>query len=212
MEPGFWQARWESNQIGFHEGKPNALLVKHLSRLGLAAGARVFVPLCGKTRDIAFLLDQGFRVVGAELSRLAVEQLFDELAVAPEVAAAGPLTRFSAPGLDIFVGDIFDLDAETLGKVDAVYDRAALVALPGPMRASYATHLAGITADAPQLVICFVYDQSLQEGPPFSVPPETVEALYGAAYRLTLVESVEVPGGLKGKCAASEQVWLLDHA
>lgn len=211
MEPGFWQARWESNQIGFHEGKPNALLVKHLSRLGLAAGARVFVPLCGKTRDIAFLLGQGFRVVGAELSRLAVEQLFDELAVAPEVVA-GPLTRFSAPGLDIFVGDIFDLDAETLGKVDAVYDRAALVALPGPMRASYAAHLAGITAGAPQLVICFVYDQSLQEGPPFSVPPETVEALYGAAYRLTLVESVEVPGGLKGKCAASEQVWLLDHA
>lgn len=67
MEPGFWQARWETKQIGFHEGKPNAYLVRHLPRLGLAPGARIFLPLCGKTRDIAYLLGQGFAVAGAEL-------------------------------------------------------------------------------------------------------------------------------------------------
>lgn len=212
MDPDFWQARWACNQIGFHEGKPNSFLVKHFARLSLDPGARVFVPLCGKTRDISWLLSQGFSVVGAELSRIAVEQLFAELGVEPAIAPAGALTRFGGPGIDIFVGDIFDLTREALGPVDAVYDRAALVALPGAMRARYAAHLVDITGTAPQLLVCFVYDQSLVEGPPFSVPAETVEALYGATYRLALLESAPVPGGLKGKCEASEHVWLLGRA
>ena len=62
MDPDFWHNRWANNQIGFHEGKPNALLAKHFERLGLAPGAHVFLPLCGKTRDIAWLLDLGFKI------------------------------------------------------------------------------------------------------------------------------------------------------
>lgn len=211
MEPDFWQARWEAKQIGFHEGRPNACLMKHLPRLGLAPGARVFVPLCGKTRDIFFLLSQGLGVAGAELSRIAVEELFAELEIVPAVSEAGPLTRFSAPGIDIFQGDIFDLSRETLGPVDAVYDRAALVALPKPMRGRYAAHLMDITATAPQFLICFEYDQALMDGPPFCVPPAETRALYGAAYGVSLLESLPVAGGLKGKCAATEHVWLLER-
>lgn len=209
MDPDFWHARWTNNQIGFHEGKPNALLERHFSRLALARGARVFVPLCGKSRDIAWLLDQGFAVAGAELSRIAIEQLFDELGVAPVLSEDGALTRFSAPALDIFVGDIFNLSAATLGPVDAVYDRAALVALPRPLRARYAAHLVEITAAAPQLVICFDYDQSLADGPPFAVSETEVRTLYGDAYGITLLEDIDVPGGLKGKHPAREHVLLL---
>lgn len=211
MDPDFWRARWENNQTGFHEGKPNAFLVQHFARLSLAAGARVFVPLCGKTRDISWLLAQGYRVVGAELSRIAVEQLFAELGVAPVVSAAGPLTRFSAPALDVFMGDIFDLSRAALGPVDAVYDRAALVALPAPLRARYAAHVVDITAAAPQLLISFAYDQSVMDGPPFSVAPEEARALYGAAYLISQLESMPVPGGLKGRCEATEHVFLLEQ-
>ncbi|MEP9352635.1 thiopurine S-methyltransferase [Xanthobacter sp. KR7-65] len=211
MEPDFWRARWENNQIGFHEGKPNALLQRHLGALALAPGARIFLPLCGKTRDIAFLLAQGFRVAGAELSRLAVEQLFAELEVAPVVSVHGPLERFSAPGVDIFVGDIFALGGDLLGPVDAVYDRAALVALPAPLRARYAPHLVEITAGAPQLLITFEYDQSLVEGPPFSIPPAETRALYGADYLVALLESAVVAGGLRGKCEATEHAWLMER-
>ncbi|MFS8037187.1 thiopurine S-methyltransferase [Xanthobacter sp. AM11] len=209
MEPDFWRSRWENNQIGFHEGKPNALLVKHVARLCLAPGARVFVPLCGKTRDIFWLLGQGFQVAGAELSRIAVEQLFAELDIAPAITPAGSLTRFSAPGIDIFAGDIFDLSPQLLGPVDAVYDRAALVALPGHMRARYGAHLVAITGAAPQLLICFDYDQSQVEGPPFAISPGDTHALYDAAYGVSLLESVPVEGGLRGRCAATEHVWLL---
>lgn len=212
MEPDFWHARWENSQIGFHEGNPNALLVKHLPRLSLAPGARIFLPLCGKTRDIFWLLSQGFKVAGAELSALAVEQLFAELGIAPVISAAGPLTHYSAPALDIFQGDIFDLSRQALGPVDAIYDRAALVALPASMRARYAAHLMDLTATAPQLLLCFEYDQSLVNGPPFSVAPEETRALYGAAYGVSLLESTPLAGGLKGKYETTEHVWLLDPA
>ncbi|MDI4666852.1 thiopurine S-methyltransferase [Xanthobacter autotrophicus] len=212
MEPDFWHARWEGKLIGFHEGKANAFLVKHFSRLPVAPGARVFVPLCGKTRDIAWLLGEGFRVAGAELSRIAVEELFAELGVVPQVSAEGALTRFSAPGLDIFQGDIFALTRDILGPVDAVWDRAALVALPKDMRARYAPHLVTLTDAAPQLLVCFVYDQSLVAGPPFSVAPDETRALYGADYMVAEIEAVPVAGGLKGQCPAMEHVWLLERA
>lgn len=58
----------------------------------------MFVPLCGKSRDMGWLRAQGFTVVGAELSRLAVEQFFGELGLAPEISSAGRLERFEAEG------------------------------------------------------------------------------------------------------------------
>jgi thiopurine S-methyltransferase len=175
----------------------------------LPKGGRVFLPLCGKTLDIHWLLSKGHRVCGAELSPLAIEQLFVELGVTPEIVEIGPLSRYSAPGIDIFVGDIFKLARDTLGPIDAVYDRAALVALPETMRGRYAAHVVEITGRAPQLLISFDYDQSLIDGPPFSVDRTDVERLYAERYELTLLGSPDVEGGLKGKVAAREDVWLL---
>jgi len=209
MDEQFWLQKWEVNQIGFHNSEAHPLLVAHFAALSLAKGSRVFLPLCGKTRDIHWLLANGFRVAGAELSPIAVEQLFAELGVAPDIAAAGTLTRYSADGIDIFAGDIFNLSRDMLGPVDAVYDRAALVALPEEMRGRYAAHLMEITDRAPQLLISFDYDQSRLDGPPFSVPGDEIARHYRAAYDVTLLASVEVAGGLKGKCPALETVWLL---
>ena len=211
MDRDFWLARWQNNQIGFHEGAPNALLVAHLAALGVPAGGRIFVPLCGKSHDMHWLRAQGFTIVGAELSRLAVEQFFAELGLTPVVAPAGRLERFDVAGVTLFVGDIFDLDQDTLGAVDAVYDRAALVALPAPLRERYAAHLIALTRAAPQLLVTFEYDQTRQPGPPFSVPEAEVREHYGATYRLDHAELREVPCGLKGVCPAQESVWLINR-
>jgi len=209
MDADFWHRKWANNEIGFHEGAVNPLLVKHFSALGLETGKRVFVPLCGKTLDIHWLLSNEYLVVGAELSQLAVEQLFGELGVEPVISARGPSHRYSAPNLDVFVGDLFDVSRELLGPVDAIYDRAALVALPDAMRGRYTAHLMEITGKAPQLLISFEYDQSLMAGPPFSVAGEEVTRHYRDHYALTLRDRVEIPGGFKGKIAATESVWLL---
>jgi thiopurine S-methyltransferase len=75
MDDNFWIQRWETNNIGFHQSEANPLLVNVFKELALAKGSRVFLPLCGKTLDIAWLLSKGYRVAGAELSELAIEQL-----------------------------------------------------------------------------------------------------------------------------------------
>lgn len=209
MEPQFWHDRWAKNEIGFHKSEANPLLVKYFKELVLAKGSRVFVPLCGKTLDIPWLLSEGYRVAGAELSSLAIEQLFAELGVTPTITRNGGIDRYHARDIDIFVGDIFDVTKTMLGPVDAIYDRAALVALPENTRSRYTAHLTAITDQAPQLLVCYEYDQRAAEGPPFSISHEEVRRHYGERYHLTLLTSADVPGGLKGKCSATEHVWLL---
>src|SRR5262249_2938954 len=161
---------------------PNPLLVKYFNELSLAKCSRIFVPLCGKTLDISWLLSKGYPVAGAELSQIAIEQLFMELGMQPEISTVGGVEQWSSNNLDIFVGDIFALSRKMLGPVDAVYDRAALVAFPEEMRKRYTAHLTEITGKAPQLLISYDYDQSKMDGPPFSVSNEEVERHYAGNY------------------------------
>jgi thiopurine S-methyltransferase len=210
MQTNFWHQLWADNEIGFHETKPNRLLVAYFEKLNLQAGSRVFLPLCGKTLDIAWLLSQRVHVLGAELSETAVKQLFGDLGIdEPTITSCGALTRHSAQNIDIYVGDIFDLSAEQLGAVDAIYDRAALVALPEPVRSQYTQHLVEITKSASQLLTTFDYEQNQMDGPPFSINADKVRSYYSNTYSVTPLESKTVPGKLKGKCAAEEQIWLL---
>ncbi|TGD74315.1 thiopurine S-methyltransferase [Mangrovimicrobium sediminis] len=209
MQAEFWKTKWHTGEIGFHLDDVNPMLARHIDALGLAAGARLLLPLCGKTRDIAWLLSRGFSVIGVELVEDAVRQLFAELGVEPQVSEEGGLKRYSVEGLDILVGDFFATSASAVGPVDAVYDRAALVALPAPMRERYTAHLRAVSGGVRQLLIAYVYDQSLADGPPFSVTDAEVERHYAAHYRLTRLVAEPVPGGLKGKYPAQEHVWLL---
>ncbi|UWQ55685.1 thiopurine S-methyltransferase [Leisingera caerulea] len=210
MDQDFWQARWRENRIGFHEAAPNALLVKHFSRLELAAGQTVFVPLCGKALDLDWLCGQGLRVTGIEFNQGAVEEVFARQGLKPEVSHTGSLTRYQAGRLTLFAGDFFALAAGHLGPVDAVYDRAALVAVKPQDRAVYTAHLNQVTRTAKQMLIGFDYDRTLMEGPPFSVPGETVRALYRDTHAITLIEERAADGRIGERCNALEQAWLLE--
>ena len=211
MEPEFWHQRWAENDIGFHEAETNTLLVKHFHLLGVDEGSRIFLPLCGKTRDIAWLLSNGYQVVGIELSEGAITELFADLEIIPEISQVDKLKRYSGQHIEIYVGDIFDLSSEVLGSVDAIYDRAALVALPTEIRNRYSVQVQTITNRSPQLLICFEYNQSLMSGPPFSINADEVTRQYDNSYHFTLVESIDVIGGLKGKCPAQEHAWILKN-
>lgn len=209
MNHDFWHDKWHKKQVGWHEPEANPLLLAHIDALELSPSNRVFVPLCGKTLDIAWFLAQGFEVCGAELNKLAVETLFKELDITPSISECGKLTRYSGPYINIYLGNIFDLSRDILGPVDAVYDRAALIALPEKMREDYSQHLMALSDTAKQLLITVHYDQSEQAGPPFSVSDEEISSHYGSRYTVKPLASASIPGGLKGKCAADENVCLL---
>ena len=210
MKPEFWHKKWADKDIGFHEPQANEMLRTHFDKLHLHKRSRVFLPLCGKTNDIAWITTQDHQVVGIELSKTAIEELFQELALTPEITTVGKLTLYKKNDIEIYNGDFFDLTKDILGQVDAIYDRAALMALSYDLRIRYAAHLQSITSNAPQLLNCFTYNQDLVEGPPFSIDLEELKHHYSKNYKITHLDSKMLPHGVKGQCPGDENIWLLE--
>jgi thiopurine S-methyltransferase len=182
MEPGFWHQRWASNQIGFHEGQVNAYLARHYAHLGLAPGETVFVPLCGKSVDLRWLADQGAHVVGVELSPIAVESFFVEQGLTPRTSQEGAFVIWESGPIRLLCGDYFALTPAHLVGVQAVYDRAALIALPPERRAAYVAQLDQLLPVARRtLLVTLEYLQEQMQGPPFSVPEREVRTLFAGA-------------------------------
>jgi len=194
MEADFWHNRWDNNLTGFHLDEVNPCLKANWSSLSLQPGARVFVPLCGKTLDLIWLADQGYQVVGIELSPLAAEAFFTENTIAVERSQIAGMELWQSENISLFCGDFFDLAKDTLGQVDAVYDRASLIALPPAMRQDYAAHLTELAQAAPKLLVTLEYDQSKMAGPPFSVSENEVKALYEANYQVQQLSAQDVLG------------------
>jgi len=197
MEPDFWLDKWASEQIGFHEAAPHPLLVAHWQALGLAPGARVFVPLCGKSLDLCWLAEAGCEVVGVELAGVAVGDFFAERGLNARADERRTLTRHRAAPYTLYHGDFFALDAAELGPVDAIYDRAALIALTPEQRRAYAAHLATLAGPGTRmLLITVAYDERTIRPPPFVVPADEIDALFSGDWQVeTLAEaSAEVKG------------------
>lgn len=191
MDHSFWHQRWQTGQIGFHLSAAHPALVRAYDR-ALSTSSRVFVPLCGKSLDLLWLRDRGAQVMGAELSPLAVVDFFREQDLTPEVEPKGALTRYAAANIELWLGDVFELDRAALGNVDGYYDRAALVALPPELRERYVTHIASLLpSGARGLLVSFEYLPA-QGGPPFSVPEAEVRRLYEPMFSVELLERVDI--------------------
>jgi len=207
MDKAFWQQKWQAKQTAFHIDQANPLLLKHIGQLHLTPQNRIFIPLCGKTLDIHWLLAQGYQVTGAELIEMAVEQLFDDLDITPTITEYANHRLYSAANIDIWVGDVFELTQQQIGPIQAVYDRAAFVALPPEIKQAYVNYIANISGFAQQLMISYAYDQDLMAGPPFSSSQHQVKHYYSPHYKNMqglITEEIE----LKGQ-SAEETVWLM---
>lgn len=193
MEPEFWHERWAINQIGFNQSDVNPYLAQLWPGLKVKPGARVFVPLCGKTIDIRWLLLLGFHVVGAELSETAVAAWFSEGGLTPKIDERGAFKVYSHGPCEIWCGDFFALKASDIGDCTACYDRAALIAMPAQMRWRYVQQLNGLMAeDSCGLLITLDYPQTQVAGPPFAVDDDEVQQLLSPEWRLTKVGEWDV--------------------
>ena len=193
MKRDFWLGRWEREEIGFHQDEFHPCLPLHWQELNLARDSVVFVPLCGKSRDMLWLREQGHQVLGVELSPIAVQAFFNENGYTPQRVTGARFDSYTANGIRILCGDFFDLGKDDLANVGAVYDRAALIALPPEMRERYVSHLAGILPRAPQILLITVdYPQHEMQGPPFSVTSGEVEQLYREYAEVRLLANHDV--------------------
>lgn len=192
MEPDFWNTRWQKQEIAFHQADFHDLMQRYWPGLGLPAGSAVFVPLCGKSLDMVWLARQGHRIVGAELSDIAVDAFFAEQGLEPKATTVGPFEEKVAGPFELWRGDFFDLPLKAVANVAAIYDRASLIAFPPAMQERYANKLCGLSpAATPILLMTFDYDQSQMSGPPFATPVDQVQRLFGDCYDITLLERRE---------------------
>lgn len=192
MEASFWHSRWEAGQTGFHQDQVHALLIEHWSSLGVPEGGPVFVPLCGKSKDMGWLAGQGHQVIGAELSPVAAKDFFVEAGIPNQVSHAVPFQIFTGAGVRILCGDFFELSPRLLGPVQGIYDRAALIALPPDTRKTYARKLISLANGAPILLVTLDYDQKLMEGPPFAVCEDEVFELFQSNYQVERIANPDV--------------------
>lgn len=193
MEEAFWQARWAQGQIGFHLQEVNPYLQQHWPSLSIAPGSQVLVPLCGKSLDMAWLAGQDLRVLGVELADRAVEDFFAEQGLQPEVEQQGVLRLYRAAGVEIYCGDFFNVQAEHVAGCTALYDRAALIALPETMRARYVEHLAAILpGNCRGLLVSLEYAQEEMSGPPFSVSQAEIDARLSPYWQIELLARHDV--------------------
>lgn len=216
MNPEFWQDRWQEGRIGFNQPEVNPLLIKYFPALNLPAGSRVFAPLCGKSIDMVWLAKQGYGVVGVELVESAVQEFFAEQNISfnliehdNDPAIKCYQGQLSGQTISLWVVDIFALSADDIGRIDAVYDRAALIAMPTDMRPSYSEQVKQLSNTAPQLLLSLNYDQNEWAGPPFSISSEQVQQYYSSDYQITELEGESSTLNANPEMAVTEHVWLL---
>jgi len=187
-----WIQRWKEGKIGWHSESVNESLTKFIGCLDLFHGDSVFVPLCGKSIDMIYLISNGYKVVGVELSELGVKHFFNENDIEYSVKELNEFVVYYNSDITIYCGDFFNLSSDMLNTITGIYDRASLIALPEKLRQKYVSHLYSIIPyDSNMLLLTINYPQSELSGPPFAVSDKEVNLLYSKNFDYKVLERIK---------------------
>ncbi len=185
-----WLKFWENNETNWHGDKITQELVEYFELFELETRDKVFVPLCGKSLDMIYIMNQGFSVVGVEISEIGVRQFFSENNLTYKITKVDDFDLYSSENLEIYCGDFFSLTSKHLNNVKAVLDSKSLIALEPDLRQKYAKHLNDIISLGVRiLLVTLNYPQHQMSGPPFSVDESEVESLFSMAFESRKLKS-----------------------
>lgn len=193
MEISYWKARWQKDKTGWHMHLVYPHLPAFWPRLHLNKGATVLVPLCGKSLDMVWLKNQNYRVIGIEVSEKAANEFFMENRLRFEKSSKAKFTIYETDNLAIWSGDFFKLKKGYLPGVDAIYDKAALIALPNEQRKKYADKILSLCKSHTQILMnAFEYEQEEMTGPPFAVFKDEIKKLFGQHFTIELLHEESI--------------------
>ncbi len=186
----YWHAKWQQGDVKFHQAAPHSLLLRYFSALNLSPGSHVLVPLCGKSEDLFWLAEQGMNVTGVELSEIAAKEFFEAHNIKPSITTKKEFVCYENKNIKIVCGDFFKITSPMLGPIDAIYDRAALIALPESLRQPYAQHLIELSQAKLNMLLITIFTHSQTvSGPPFSVDDAKVQSLYQPFFDIKLLHT-----------------------
>lgn len=190
-----WLQLWrDDRRTDFHQKTVNRFLTRFWPGLNLARGSRVFVPLCGKSLDMVWLAEQGHQVIGVELSPVAVRAFFRENRLRPARRRLGKFTLWQHGRLGILCGDYFSLTPTDLGKIDTVYDRSALTALPEDIRKLYVAHLKRLVPESATVLLLTTEDAEEEDRSHAQAlgVAEEIKTLYAEDFEIDLTHAESV--------------------
>jgi thiopurine S-methyltransferase len=185
MELSYWQSRWKKGNIGFHLDEVYPGLVEHREALQISQESAVLVPMCGKSMDLMWLAERVRKVVGVEVSEVAVQDFFLDYNLSPVESSFAGFSIFKARNIELWCGDFFKLPVHKFQHPDLIYDKGAAVALPKKMRKNYSDIITSLASSTTELLIQhFEYPETEMNGPPFSVSPSEIEQLFGDVFSI----------------------------
>ncbi|XP_032390651.1 probable thiopurine S-methyltransferase isoform X2 [Etheostoma spectabile] len=193
-----WEERWQKDRIGFHQPHVHTMLENNIDKvLAGRAEVRFFFPLCGKAVDMKWLADMGHSVVGVEISEKAIKQFFEEnnMTYSEEPVPAIPgakVFKSSERNISLYQCDLYNFSSSIEGQFGAIWDRGSLVAINPRDREKYAALVLSLMAkDCRYLLDTLLYNPELYNGPPFLVPDEQVNSLFGNSCDVELLLSLD---------------------
>ncbi len=188
MEISYWKSRWRKNNTGWHMTEVYPMLPELWPKLALRDNATVLVPLCGKSRDMQWLAAQGFHIIGVEASSKALEQFMQSSDRQFSRTHSHGYTVFTSTDINLWQGNFLNLPQRAIGPVNAIYDKASIVALPPEMRKEYSRKLLNLCNDTTEIFLqSFEYEQKEMNGPPFSVDENEIRSHFDQRFNITLM-------------------------
>ena len=189
MKHEFWAERWSEGLIGFNQSEVNAHLRTHWPSLELDSSARILVPLCGKSIDLLWLREQGHAVVGVEFVEQAIHDFFSDHAIPYEPTALGWRATDNGPPLTLVRHDFMTLQPQQIGRFDAVYDRASVVALPPDLQFDFGRAMGVLLQPkCVGILLSFEYPPEQRQGPPFATDRNRLREILGTNVEIELID------------------------
>lgn len=210
-----WKKRWDDDMIGWHKDEPHRNLLKHGKQIIPSFDEhnnndaktcqsenndfRIFVPLCGKSVDMAYLAQHPSvsEVVGIDGIRKALVSFQNDNPMfeiqsqneSPSIDSTdesnNKVERFKGNKIQLLRGDIFDINDEvTNGKFDMILDRASIVAIQPNLRPKYVSDIMSNLIKKGGKILLMTIDRrsgtedARKKGPPFSIDEKEVRLLF----------------------------------
>ncbi len=215
MEKEYWINKWHSNDIAFHEQNITPDLISHIKQLKLKEDDCIFVPLCGKTKDMLWLVHQGFYVIGVEISDIACHDFFSESQITPRIVHTDKYKKYESERITLFCADFFDLKQSDFPPVKAIYDCKALIALPPCHREKYLTQILNCFGSDINILLLTREGDKTVKPPPYPISDKEIKLLYSEYFNIQQIEYNEIkniPERLinKGYTQMFERTYLME--